>query len=476
MTGITATHATRAAGVLALACLLAAASPGAFAQDAAAGTHTVAAISATDTARDTTASGSATWRAWVLGTQLDVIGQHLAPFHSPYSGPNSLTAVGDTKVSHAYGVYLGARIAGGVQAYLDIEMVRGSGVSHVTGLGGLTNGDVIRQGTANLGQDPYIARAFLRYAIPLAHGATDTLVRGVDQIPLVTETQRVEITAGRLAVSDLMDLNRYAGSTRLQFQNWGLWQNTAWDFAADTRGYSNDVAIAWFAPRWVLRVASFQMPTQANGNEFDGRILQDRGDQAELTLMPARVGTIVRLMAYLNHGRMGVYDEALEIAHETGQAPDIVADDKPGRRKYGFGLNLEQPLADSGETGVFARLGWDDGATESFAFTEVDRHVSAGVQVSGAHWSRRDDRLGVGAVSHGLSSPHREYLEAGGIGFLLGDGRLDYARETIVEAYYRMQLGSFIEVSPDYQRIWNPGYNRDRGPAVVYAVRLNVRY
>lgn len=428
------------------------------------------------TADSTTSRGSGAWRVWMLGTQLNVIVQHLAPFPSPYSGPNSLTATGDTKASHAYGVYLGGRLAAGIQAYLDIEMIRGSGIGHATGLAGITNGDVIRQGSVDLGQDPYIARAFLRYTVPLTHDAPDTLTRTPDQIPDVVNARRLEITAGHLAVNDLMDVNRYATSTRLQFQNWGLWQNTAWDFAADTRGYSNGVAIAWFEPSWVLRVASFQMPTRANGNVFDGRVLQDRGDQIELTLAPDRVGTVVRFLAYLNHARMGEYNEALAIAKATDQSPNIVADDKPGRRKYGVGLNLEQPLADSGETGVFARFGWDDGKTESFAFTEVDQHVSAGVQVAGRLWKRGSDRLGLGVLSHGLSAPHRAYLEAGGLGFLLGDGRLHYGHEEILESYYRLQVGSYMQVSPDVQRIWNPGYNRDRGPATVYALRLNVRY
>lgn len=429
-----------------------------------------------DTARVAAAHGSAGWRVWMLGTQLNVIAQHLAPFPSPYSGPNSLEATGDTKVSHAYGVYLGGRLPAGIQAYLDIEMIRGSGVSHATGLGGITNGDVIRQGSVDLGQDPYIARAFVRYTVPLRHDAPDTLARAPDQIPIVVADRRIEFTAGRLAVNDFMDVNRYATSARLQFQNWGLWQNTAWDFAADTRGYSNGVAVAWFEPRWVLRVASFQMPTRANGNVFDGRVLEDRGDQAELTLMPDGAGTVVRVLAYVNHARMGEYDDALAVARASGQVPNIVADDQPGRKKYGVGLNLEQPLADSGETGIFARFGWNDGKTESFAFTEVDRHVSAGVQLAGTLWSRRNDRFGLGVVSHGLSSPHREYLEAGGIGFLLGDGRLHYGHEAILESYYRVQVGSYVQLSPDVQRIWNPGYNRDRGPATLYALRFNVRY
>lgn len=419
--------------------------------------------------------GSARWIPYLLGTQANVIGQDLRPFRSPYAGPNSLRARGDSKVSDAYGVYAGARIGGRLEAYLDVEMVRGKGISHVTGLAGPTNGDVLRQGTTDLGSGPYVARAFVRYTAPLAGSGTDTLPRGIDQIPTVVRRDRLELTAGKLAVSDLFDVNRYANSTRQQFMNWGLFQNTAWDFAADTRGYSNGVAAALIHPGWALRVGSFQMPRMANGNVFDSDLRRARGDQAELTMVVARSATTVRVLAYQNHARMGRYADALAIARATGRAPDIAADDRPGRRKYGWGINLEQPIADGGETGAFARIGWDDGATESFAFTEVDRHVSAGVQVSGARWGRGADRVGIAGVQHGIVPIHRAYLARGGLGFLLGDGRLTYGPEQIGEAYYRAQFGAYTQVSPDVQVIRDPGYNRDRGPAMVLSLRINVR-
>jgi carbohydrate-selective porin OprB len=185
---------------------------------------------------------------------------------------------------------------------------------------------------------------------------------------------------------------------------------------------------------------------------------------------------VVRVLGYLNHARMGSYADALAAARLTGSAPEIVADDRPGRTKRGWGLNVEQPLADSGETGIFARLGWDDGRNESFAFTEADRHASIGGQLAGIRWGRPLDRLAIGVVRHGLSALHRDYLAAGGRGFLLGDGSLGYGRETIVESYYRVQLGAFTEITPDVQRIVTPGYNRERGPATVTSLRLNLRF
>lgn len=425
---------------------------------------------------DSAKAGSARWHPYLLGTQVNVIAQGLRPMRSPYEGPNSLVGRGDSKVSHAYGVYGGVDAGQGLTGYLDVEMIRGKGISRVVGLAGPTNGDVLRQGTVDLGSGPYVARAFVRYTRSFSRGQRDTLTSGPDQVPGIVSTHRVEITAGKLAVSDLFDVNRYANSTRQQFMNWSLFQNTAWDFAADTRGYSNGVAIAWIHPAWAIRAGSFQMPHEANGNVFDSDLTRARGDEVELTLTLPRVRTIGRVLGYANHARMGDYAEALAIGVSRGQIPDIAADDRPGRKKYGFGLNLEQPLADGGETGAFGRLGWSDGRNESFAFSEVDRHVSVGAQVSGVHWGRANDRLGLGAVREGIVAVHRNYLAAGGVGFLLGDGRLTYGPEQIVEGYYRLQAGQYLQLSPDVQGIINPGYNRDRGPALVGSLRVNFRY
>jgi high affinity Mn2+ porin len=434
-------------------------------------------ISAQSAPADSAPSDAAhAWRAWALGTQINVIAQHLNPLKSPYTGPNSLSGNGDSQASFAFGLYTGARLWRGLEGYLDVEMIQGHGVSNVTGLGGITNGDVLRQGSTDLGNGPYVARAFLRYTVAFEHESADTAVAAPDQIPVRVARRRLEISAGKLALNDVFDVNRYATSTRLQFMNWGLWQNTAWDFAADTRGYSNGLAVAWITPRWAVRAASFQMPTAANGNKFDSHLLEAHGDQIELSISPGSSGFVARALVFENHARMGDYAEALRIGVARQRSPDIVADDASGRTKYGYGFNVEQPLADSGETGAFARFGWNDGRTESFVFTEVDQHVSAGMQIAGGHWGRMADRVGIAAVQHDLSGIHRAYLAAGGAGFLLGDGRLTYGSERIVESYYRWQATRGLQLSGDVQWIVNPGYNRDRGPATVVSFRANFRY
>jgi high affinity Mn2+ porin len=415
------------------------------------------------------------WLPRLLGAQFTLTAQRLLPFAAPYSGPRSLESHGDTEETDTYGAYFGSQLTANLQAYLDVELARGHGVSHAEGLAGITNGDVIRQGSVNLGQDPYVARAFLRYVIPLA-AATESLEHKQDQLPGKQATTRVELKFGKLALSDDLDQNRYANATRTQFTNWGLFNNTAWDYAADTRGYTYGLYAGWVHPGWTLRFETAQMPTLANGNVFDSNIREARGDNLELTLSPWKTGTVVRFLVFENHGRMGSYREAIDRALATGGVPDIVADDRVGRTKKGLGLNLEQPLADQGETGAFLRLGWSDGRNEDFVFTEADRHASAGLQLAGGRWRREQDRVAVALVLHGLSADHRDYLAAGGEGFLLGDGRLRYGTETIVETYYRFQCGKFMQVGPDYQHIWNPGFNRDRGPASVISLRLHAEY
>jgi high affinity Mn2+ porin len=409
----------------------------------------------------------------LLGAQFTLIAQHLAPFTAAYSGPNSLPAAGDNEATHTYGVYLGSQITARLQAYFDVEMARGAGIGNAVGLNGITDGDVIRQGSVDLGQGPYVARAFLRYTLRFT-SSSDTVGRGMDQLPGAVPTGHLELAVGKLAASDVFDLNRYANTTRGQFCNWGLFNNTAWDYAADTRGYTWGVAVNWSHPRWSLAVGSFLMPSFANGNIFDRDYPRARGDNMQLTLQPDARGTVIRLLAYANHARMGDYAEALARAQASGQTPNIVADDRPGRAKYGVGANIERPLGDSGETGVFVRAGWNDGHAEDFAFTEADRHLSAGLQLAGTRWGRAHDRLGIAAVRHGLSAEHRAYLAAGGKGFLLGDGRLDYGGETIFETYYGMQLNPHATVSPDVQFIVHPGCNRARGPATVLTLRLNL--
>lgn len=418
------------------------------------------------------------WAPKLLGAQFTGIYQNMPAFHSPYEGKNSLTFHDDLgkQFTHSYGIYFGSQVTHSLQAYLDVEMFRGKGISQGVGLGGYVNGDVIRGGSANLGQDPYIARFYLRYLVPLTGERSEPGETAMGHLPVPEPTSRMEIKLGKLSPTDDIDQNRYANNQRTQFLNFAFLFNPGWDYASDTRGYSNGLSISLVKPSWRLTFGSYQVPKTSNGIDLDNEIYRARGDNLELTLKPNKLGTVIRLLAYHNEGRMGRYREALEIGRANSAAPDVHQDEKRGRQKYGFGFNLEQPLADNGETGFFVRAGWSDGHTSAWSYTEVDRHFSAGVQVNGLHWRRREDYLGIAFAVHGLSSIHKRYLEAGGIGMLVGDGKLNYGLEQIFEVYYRVQLGRYIQVSPDFQYIWNPGYNRDRGPVQVYGLRLRLSY
>ena len=409
----------------------------------------------------------------LLDTQYTFVDQHQDSLRSPYAGPLSLRASGDTERSHTFGAYVGVPLPWHLQFYFDMEMFKGEGVSGATGMAGLPNGDVIRSGTANLGKRPYVARRVLRYSLPLGE-ETEDVAAAQDQLAGKEATQRIEVKFGKFAVSDDFDKNRYANATRAQFMNWALFNNAAWDFAADTRGYTNGIMLGWVQPSWSLRYGLFQMPHEANGQTLEWPLARARGEQVEWDWTPVKDGFVLRLLAFRNIARMGIYRDAIVSAQENGTVPDIRADDEEGRRKHGYTANAELPLADDGDTGLFARVGWNDGRNESFAFTEADRALSLGAQLSGSHWGRSEDRLAIAFAANGISHDHRDYLAAGGSGFLVGDGRIDYGRERIVEIYYAAQVIPHVTLSPDFQFARNPGYNHDRGPARFLGLRAHL--
>ncbi len=410
-----------------------------------------------------------------LGAQYTMVDQHQSSLHSPYSGSQSLLARGDTERSHTFGAYFGVVLPAHFQLYFDVEMFKGEAVSGGSGLGGFANGDVVHSGGGTVSKTAYVARRYLRWTLPLG-GPTEPTKRAQDQLPGQEATRRIEVKLGKMAVSDDFDKNRYADSARTQFLNWSLLNETAWDFAADTRGYSDGLLVGWINPAWSLRYGVYRMPAEANGSRLVDSLRRARGEQLELTIQPKTDGAALRILAFRNVASMGIYRDAIAFAVARGTTPDIRADDYPGRRKFGFALNGELPLADDGDTGLFARAGWNDGRTESFAYTEVDRSLSGGLQLSGVHWGRSQDHLGIALAVDGLSPDHREYLALGGSGFVLGDGALHYGRECIAEAYYSLALFKQLTLGPDFQLIRNPGYNRARGPARFVSLRAHLEF
>jgi high affinity Mn2+ porin len=402
---------------------------------------------------------------------VNVISQTHARFASPYEGENSLRPDREQALSRLWTISTGVKLPGHTELLLDVESAGGRGLSDALGLAGFTNLDVVRNPT--LGSAPYIARAMLHVTVPISQeivDATPTAFSLAAHVP----ARRIEIRAGKLGMADFFDVNAVGSDSHLQFTNWTVDNNGAYDYAADTRGYTYAAIVEYDTPKWSLRFGEALMPTVANGIDMDWNIARARAENLELELRPA-TGLVIRLLGYANHASMGSYDEAINnFLARRDPIPDVVAYRQPGRMKTGLGVNTEYIFPSLWR--VFARAGWNEGHNESFAYTEVNNSAQSGGDLSGALWNRSQDRLGVAVVSNGLSASHREYLALGGQGFLLGDGTLRYGREDILETYYTAHLWRGLSASGGLQYIDHPGYNRDRGPVLVEMLRLHVDF
>jgi hypothetical protein len=393
-------------------------------------------------------------------------------FNAPYSGPRSLSPQEETAYSFSATAAFGLRLWRGAELYADPEIVQGSPLSGLAGLGGMTNGE--QQKTSGPNPTLYRARLFLRQSIDLG-GEKLAVDSDMNQLAGLIDRRRIVVTAGNFSVTDLFDNNAYAHDPRTAFLNWSLTAHGAYDFAADARGYTWGAAVEYFHDDWALRFGRFMQPEESNGLPLDTRLMKHYGDQIELE-HAHRIGGLngkLRLLAFRNRAPMGSFAEALDLARTQGGVPDI-APTRRERSKHGFGLNLEQEVAKN--AGVFARASWNDGQEETWAFTEIERSVSFGAVFRGAAWQRERDAFGVALVRNGLSGAHQAYLAAGGSAVFIGDGRLNYRPETIAEAYYSLGVGSHAWLTLDLQHIVNPAYNADRGPVTVASVRLHASY
>jgi high affinity Mn2+ porin len=419
---------------------------------------------------------SETSRYWISG-QGNIIFQWHPSFRAKYTGPNSLTPDAQSATTHVLTLYTGYQLTHTTEVFADVEDATGGGIGTALGIAGYTNLDSVRtvQGIP-LSKAPYLARLILRQIISLSADEAPE-----DRGPLALATsipvRRIEFRFGKFDLVDFFDVNTWGSDTHLQFMNWTIDDNGAYDYAANTRGYT-DGAIVEYDDHWFrARFAVTLMPKIANGINLDADVARARAENLELEARGDRFfhrPGVVRLLAYLNHGNMGNYEEAIRNAEKSHTTPDITSTRKQGRHKYGFGLNFEQELP--GKIGVFGRLGWSDGRNESFAYTEVDRTFEFGGFTTGARWNRRNDRAGAAFVVNGIVKAHQQYLALGGLGFLLGDGALTYGREKIFEGFYTAHIWRGIFGSFDLQHINNPGYNKDRGPLVVPGLRLHVEF
>ncbi len=405
--------------------------------------------------------------------QATVLPQFKGDFRSPYQGPNSFRDGPEAEASYTGTLFTGVRLRPGTEVHFDPEVAAGSGLSGVLGLGDPTNGETPRVSSAE--PSPYIARLFLRQSFGFG-GEQEDVVDGPNQIAGRQDVNRLTVTLGKYAANDVFDNNTYAHDPRSQFQNWGLWENTAWDYPADTKGYTEGLSLELNRPTRTFRYGLFREPHAANGGELDndwGRAFAQVGEFEQRYTIGTHLG-VVRPLAFVNYAHAGDYRDAVVAAAPLGTAPNVLPTRSYTHPKYGFGVNVEQAVTD--DLGLFGRAGWNNGQSESWAFTEVDRTLSLGLSVKGTRWGRPNDVYGLAGVMSGLSKDHRDYLAAGGLGFELGDGRLNYAPEEVLETYYLLGVTKNLFLTVDYQFVDHPGYNADRGPVSVGAFRAHVEF
>jgi high affinity Mn2+ porin len=397
--------------------------------------------------------------------------QYHPSFSAKYSGKNSLRPEAESATAFVTTLYADLRTWHGGELLFNPEMSGGRGLSSTLGVAAFPDGIVYRVG------DPapavYIARLAFRQTFDLG-GGTIINEDGPNEIRDARDCDVLAITVGRFSVVDVVDGNRYANDATTEFFNWALFASGAFDYPADTRGFTwgvlGDLSKGWWSARGGIALE----PYYANLARMDWRVQKSHGLMAEYEArysLRSRPGAS-SLLLFWNTARMGSYEQVL--ANPAGYANDVAATRADGRHKYGFALSVEQQLTSS--MGAFARVSWNDGRTESWAFTEIDRSVAVGVTQNGNPWRRPLDVVGVAIVASGLSPWHERYLAQGGYGFIIGDGALNYGPELIGDLYYKVQLSEALSISAIYQPIVNPAYNRDRGPVQILSARFHVAF
>lgn len=400
--------------------------------------------------------------------QTTVITQFKMPFSAKYSGSNSLSTQREQQTSLTATLYAGARLWKGASVYFNPEIAGGSGLSSALGIADATNGETFRIG--NPEPRAYVARMYFQQVFNLGD-ARELQEDGVNQLQGSVSKRFIRLTLGKVSLSDFFDANIYSHDARTQFMSWGLMANGAWDYPANTRGYTPSAVVELVNGYHELRGAVSLMPKTANGNSMNYHV----GSSNSLTLeythhhwLVGRNGKI-RVLGFYTTTGMGKYAESIR---QSPEAPDITTTRMAGRTKYGFAINAEQSVNE--DIGVFARASWNDGKNETWAFTEIDNSFSFGMVSKGTKWGRPDDTFGIAAVFSGISKDHQNYLKRGGKGFMLGDGNLNYSRERLFESYYSWAFSEQFSLSGTYQLVDDPGYNKDRrGPVNIFSVRIH---
>lgn len=403
--------------------------------------------------------------------QQTVITQYKPSFHADYTGDNSLLTGEETQSSITTTLFGGARLWKGAEAYFNPELSGGSGLSKTLGAAGFPNGETFRVG----GAEPKIYIARLYFTQNFEWGKEkDTISDDANQLAGLKSKRYFSVTVGKFGMADFYDGNEFSHDPRTQFMNWSLMDNGAWDYPANTRGYVMGIHTELGQPNWTLRFAFTMSTTTANGAIWDQKIGKANTQTLEYEkryTLNGQKGTF-RILGFRNNGKMGDYRQALAL---SPTAPNVDTTQAWGRHKYGFGISADQYLTK--DFGVFAKVSYNNGKTETWYFTEIDRSLSFGGVLKGSSWSRSDDELGLAFVANGISNAHRDYLAAGGYGFIIGDGKLNYGTEFIAELDYKINAyQKKFWLTPGYQFLLNPAYNKDRGPVNVFSLRAHVEF
>jgi high affinity Mn2+ porin len=412
---------------------------------------------------------SSNW--YTLHFQLTTVTQNHQTIKAPYSGPKSLQQKEKPATSLTASVFAGVRLFKNTELFVNPEMAGGEGMSSATGIAGFPNGETFRVGSTK--PVIYLARAYLRHIIPLSQSKQWTN-DDANTIAEMTPRKYISLSAGKLSLGDFFDDNNYSHDPREQFLNWSLMSAGAYDYAADVRGYTYAFVTEYISPLWEARIATALLPKEANGANLDWKYSKSFSWQAEVVKKwneEKDNTTILRLIGFLNRSHMGSYKEALAYT----PIPDVIATRIYSRNKLGWVINAERQLGKS--SGAFGRLSWNDGKNETWCFTEIDKSASVGYVLKGNSWKRNDDELGLAIIANGISKDHQNFLAKGGSGFIIGDGKLNYSPELIAELYYKLfVLKGKIAISPDYQFVLNPAYNKDRGPVHVIGLRFHTEW
>lgn len=406
---------------------------------------------------------------WNIHAQTTVIGSGYPSFRSPYEGANSLQGGKQFRETFTTTAFLGWRLWDGGEFYFNPEIAQGFGFNGTLGVAGFPNGEAQKAG----GSYPKIRpqRYMYRQTFGLG-GEQEDVADAANQLAGKRDIDRITLTVGRFSVGDFFDGNAYAKDPRADFMNWAMWASAAYDFPADLPGFTRGGVLELNRKDWALRAGVFQVPSQPNSDILtfkSGGAVVEFEERHQVFDRPGKV----RVGAFINRGNTGSYRGALAISATDPllDINDVMASIRRPRDKYGFYLNGEQEIAD--EIGLFGRASWNDGQNEILSFTDIDRSVSGGLSIKGGRWGRAADTIGIGGAINGLSAAHRDFLAAGGNGLLIGDGRLNYGTERILETFYAYAINTNFTFTADYQLIVNPAYNADRGPVSIFSGRLH---